>query len=46
MYPKERITADFDALAEQLVQTPQAPTIAPKPAFRLFGAREKDPLRA
>jgi pilus assembly protein CpaE len=46
MYPKERITADFDALAEQLVKTPQAPAPATKPAFKLFGARAKDPARA
>ena len=46
MYPKERITADFDALAEQLVKTPQAPAPATKAAFRLFGTRAKDAARA
>ena len=48
MYPKERITEDFDALAERLVRT-QAPThVAPSPVrsgFRLFG-RAKEPVRA
>jgi cellulose biosynthesis protein BcsQ len=44
MYPKERITADFEALADRLVGTPQVVSPAPKPAFRLF--RAKDPAHA
>jgi pilus assembly protein CpaE len=50
MYPREKITEDFDALAECLLGTasrsesvPAAP--AAKPAFRLFG-RAKDAARA
>jgi pilus assembly protein CpaE len=46
MYPKERITADFDALAERLVKAPHLPEPAAKPAFRLFSGRAKDPARA
>jgi pilus assembly protein CpaE len=48
MYPKERITEDFDALAERLVRThaPTEPAIIPaKAGFRLFG-RAKEPARA
>jgi cellulose biosynthesis protein BcsQ len=48
MYPKERITDDFAALAERLVRThvPTEPTIIPaKAGFRLFG-RAKEPARA
>jgi pilus assembly protein CpaE len=48
MYPRERITADFDALAERLVRThvPAEPTVvAAKAGFRLFG-RAKEPVRA
>jgi Flp pilus assembly CpaE family ATPase len=48
MYPKERITEDFDALAERLVRThaPTEPTVvAAKAGFRLFG-RAKEPARA
>jgi pilus assembly protein CpaE len=48
MYPKERITQDFDALAERLVRThaPSEPVGARlKPGFRLFG-RAKEPARA
>jgi Flp pilus assembly CpaE family ATPase len=45
MYPKERITEDFDALADRLLGTPKpAPPIV-KSAFRLFG-RQKEPARA
>jgi pilus assembly protein CpaE len=42
MYPKERITADFESLADRLVGTPQvaAAPAAAKPAFRLFRAKE------
>jgi pilus assembly protein CpaE len=42
MYPKERITADFEALADQLVKTPPAPAPVVKTSFRLFGSRAKD----
>jgi Flp pilus assembly CpaE family ATPase len=47
MYPKERITKDFDALAERLVRThaPAEPTRPVKVGFRLFG-RAKQPARA
>ncbi|HEY8847607.1 MAG TPA: AAA family ATPase [Candidatus Limnocylindrales bacterium] len=49
MYPKERITEDFDALAERLVRThvpaePAVPVMV-KAGFRLFG-RAKEPARA
>ena len=49
MYPKERITEDFDALAERLLGTavrgePAAASASAKAAFRLFG-RAKDPAR-
>jgi Flp pilus assembly CpaE family ATPase len=46
MYPKERITADFDGLADRLLNTPPAAIPAPKAAFKLFGNRAKDPARA
>lgn len=50
MYPKERITADFDALADRIVRVhvPEASTPTPAPSkvgFRLFG-RSKEPARA
>jgi pilus assembly protein CpaE len=48
MYPKERVTEDFRALAEHLVRThaPTEPAAArPKAGFRLFG-RAKEPARA
>jgi pilus assembly protein CpaE len=50
MYPRERITEDFDALADRLVRVhvPDAtalPTPAQKIGFRLFG-RTKEPARA
>ncbi|HET9522466.1 MAG TPA: AAA family ATPase [Candidatus Limnocylindrales bacterium] len=50
MYPKERITEDFDALAECLLGTTTpaeaVPTVTTaKPVFRLFG-RAKDAARA
>jgi Flp pilus assembly CpaE family ATPase len=45
MYPKERITADFDALAERLVKAPHEPVVVAKPAFRLFSGRAKDAAR-
>ena len=49
MFPRERITEDFDALAERLVRThvPEATAAAPGPraGFRLFN-RTKEPARA
>ena len=50
MYPRERVTADFDALAERLVRTFAAESAvsvgpAPRAGFRLFG-RSKEPARA
>jgi pilus assembly protein CpaE len=46
MFPKERISAEFDALADRLVGTakPAAAVVARSP-FRLFG-RQKEALRA
>jgi pilus assembly protein CpaE len=47
MYPRERVSEDFEALAERLVRTavPTEPTIvAAKAGFRLFG-RAKEPAR-
>ena len=48
MYPKERISEDFNALAELLVGTVPAPSVGVAPAvkagFRLF-SRAKDPAR-
>jgi pilus assembly protein CpaE len=48
MYPKERITEDFDALADRLVRTQAreaaAPTTSQRAGFRLFG-RSKEPAR-
>jgi hypothetical protein len=49
MYPKERISDDFNALAEILVGTPPAQTAGVTPGlkagFRLFG-RAKESARA
>ena len=50
MFPRERVTEDFDALADRLVRVhvPGAttvPTAAPKVGFRLF-TRTKEPARA
>jgi Flp pilus assembly CpaE family ATPase len=48
MYPRERISDDFNALAETVVGTAPLPTVGIAPAlkagFRLFG-RAKDPAR-
>jgi pilus assembly protein CpaE len=44
MFPRERITEDFDALADRLLGTPQQAPAAKVP-FRLFG-RQKEPVRA
>jgi len=44
MFPKEKITEDFDALADRLMGTPiQAPMA--KAAFSIFN-RQKTPARA
>jgi pilus assembly protein CpaE len=50
MYPRERITEDFDALAERLVRTfsPEANTVAipiARGGFRLPFGRPKEPAR-
>jgi pilus assembly protein CpaE len=48
MFPRERITEDFDALADRLVRThlPEAtPAVPTKAGFRLFN-RAKEPARA
>jgi pilus assembly protein CpaE len=51
LYPKERVTADFDALAERLVRTFQTeanvPSVGAKAGgFRLPFGRSKQPARA
>jgi Flp pilus assembly CpaE family ATPase len=43
MFPKEKITEDFDALADRLLGTPVAAP-APKVAFGIFN-RQKAPAR-
>jgi pilus assembly protein CpaE len=43
MFPRERITEDFDALADRILGTPGNAT--PKQPFKLFG-RQKEPVRA
>jgi pilus assembly protein CpaE len=45
MFPRERITADFDSLADRLLGTPQAAPVAAKIPFRLF-SRQKEVVRA
>jgi pilus assembly protein CpaE len=45
MYPKERITDDFDALADRLLGTTKPAPAVVKSGFRLFG-RQKEPARA
>jgi MinD-like ATPase involved in chromosome partitioning or flagellar assembly len=42
MFPRERITEDFDALADRIIGTPTVTTRVP---FKLFG-RQKEPVRA
>jgi Flp pilus assembly CpaE family ATPase len=44
MFPRERITADFDSLADRLLGTPHAEPVAKIP-FRLF-SRQKEVVRA
>jgi pilus assembly protein CpaE len=45
MYPRERITADFDALADRLLGTPTAAPAA-RSTFRHLFNRVKEPVRA
>ena len=45
MFPREKITADFDELADRVLGTPAKPVAAPKAAFRL-PVRGKEPARA
>jgi pilus assembly protein CpaE len=45
MFPKEKITADFDHLADRVLGTPPQPSPAPKASFRL-PVRGKEPARA
>jgi hypothetical protein len=43
MFPREKISEDFDVLADRLMGTPKSnPTT--KPAFRLFN-RQKEAIR-
>jgi Flp pilus assembly CpaE family ATPase len=44
MFPKEKITSDFDVLADRVLGTPQY-SPAPKAGFR-FPTRGKEPARA
>jgi Flp pilus assembly CpaE family ATPase len=44
MYPKERITDDFDALADRLLGTTRPRPAATKAGFRLF-SRQREPVR-
>jgi pilus assembly protein CpaE len=45
MFPREKITEDFDALADRLVGQPKQAEAAKNQAFRIFG-RQKEPVRA
>ena len=45
MFPREKITADFDHLADRVLGTPPKPSPAPKASFRL-PVRGKEPARA
>jgi len=45
MFPKERITQDFDALADRLVGRPAAARVSAKSGFGLF-SRPKSVARA
>ena len=44
MFPREKITADFEILADRLIGPPAAAPVAEQP-FRIFG-RLKEPARA
>jgi Flp pilus assembly CpaE family ATPase len=46
MYPRERITADFDALADRLLGTPKAAPVAARSPFRQLFTRQKEAVRA
>ena len=46
MFPKEKVTEDFDALADKLLRRPpRRPPRTAKSGFRLFG-RAKEAVRA
>ena len=45
LYPKERISEDFDALADRLLGTPTTSSALARSPFRLF-SRQKEPARA
>ena len=45
MFPRERITEDFEALADRLIGPPATEPAAAEPPFRIFG-RQKEPARA
>jgi hypothetical protein len=45
MFPKEKITADFDHLADRVLGTPPRLSPAPKASFRL-SVRGKETARA
>ena len=44
MFPREKITQDFETLAERLIGPPAAAPVPEQP-FRIFG-RQKEPARA
>src|SRR3954468_6223180 len=45
MFPREKITTDFDQLADRVLGTPPKPSPAPKASFRI-PVRGKEPARA
>ncbi|MFL5672373.1 MAG: AAA family ATPase [Chloroflexota bacterium] len=45
MFPREKITTDFDQLADRILGTPPKPSPAPKASFRM-PVRGKAPVRA
>ncbi|MFL5641649.1 MAG: hypothetical protein ACJ771_04845, partial [Chloroflexota bacterium] len=45
MFPREKITTDFDQLADRVLGTPPKPSPAPKASFRI-PVRGKAPARA
>ncbi|MFL5715303.1 MAG: AAA family ATPase [Chloroflexota bacterium] len=45
MFPREKITTDFDQLADRILGTPPKPSPAPKASFRM-AVRGKAPVRA
>jgi pilus assembly protein CpaE len=46
MYPRERITADFDALADRLLGTPKVAPATARSPFRQLFSRQKEAVRA